>query len=41
VVSLQTAWPPPELLDWDIAACLLTDVLDGLVAAPAGTVLWF
>jgi 5'-nucleotidase len=38
-VSLETAWPPPEQLHWDTAAGVLTDVLDGLIAAPAGTVL--
>jgi 5'-nucleotidase len=38
-VSLETAWPPPEQLHWDTAAAVLTPLLDGLVAAPAGTVL--
>lgn len=38
-VSLATTWPPPEQLHWDTAATVLTDVLDRLIAAPAGTVL--
>ena len=37
-VSLETAWPP-EQLHWDTATAVLTPLLDGLVAAPAGTVL--
>jgi 5'-nucleotidase len=38
-VSLETTWPPPEQLHWDTAADVLSRVLDGLIAAPAGTVL--
>jgi 5'-nucleotidase len=38
-VSLETPWPPPEQLHWDTAATVLTPLLGGLVAAPAGTVL--
>ena len=38
-VSLETAWPPPERLHWDTATAVLTPLLDGLVDAPAGTVL--
>jgi 5'-nucleotidase len=38
-VSLETAWPPPEQLHWGTATAVLTPLLDGLVTAPAGTVL--
>ena len=38
-VSLEATWPPPDQLHWDTAAGVLTNVLAGLVAAPAGTVL--
>jgi 5'-nucleotidase len=37
--SLHTSWPPPEQLHSDIAAGVLTPVIDGLLRAPAGTVL--